>query len=177
MGVGGLSLNGSFLSLSLGPSIALALRYDLTTAKSYAEPGAWGAAELSMRKGAARRFSELCRTAVLDFGKALGLSPKLTGYHIDNLQPLDDVLIRSTLAAAGPGRINAAVDAGGRPELPKTLVSNGRKRTVAKMRSIYSRLASRSRSSEAARFSYQRRNVSKAGFAWPSSSSRPLRFQ
>lgn len=65
--------------------IALAPHYDLLSTTSYAEPGAWGAAELSVRMGSARCFGELRRTDVLAFGEALGLPPKLTGEHLDNL--------------------------------------------------------------------------------------------
>lgn len=65
--------------------ITLAPHYDLLSTTSYAPPGAWGEAELSVSMGSAHRFGELRRVDVLVFGEVLGLPPKLTGEYLDNL--------------------------------------------------------------------------------------------
>jgi serine/threonine-protein kinase HipA len=89
------------LSFFVGPGgIALAPHYDLLSTASYAAPGQWGEAELSVPMGEARRFGELRRAHVLAFGEALGLPNKLTAEHLDLL--LRDV---AAAAAAIVGRI------------------------------------------------------------------------
>lgn len=65
--------------------IALAPHYDLVSTASYAEPGAWRDAELSMPMGKARRFGELRRDDVLEVARELGLPAKVAGDHLDAL--------------------------------------------------------------------------------------------
>lgn len=75
--------NLSFLVDEAG--VELAPHYDLVSTASYAAPGAWGADELSLPMGGARRFGELRRADVLDFGAELGLPAAVAGRLLDEL--------------------------------------------------------------------------------------------
>jgi serine/threonine-protein kinase HipA len=65
--------------------IALAPHYDLVSTASYAAPGEWGAADLSLTMGRAKRFGELRRDDVFELGQVLGVPPKISAQHLDNL--------------------------------------------------------------------------------------------
>lgn len=65
--------------------ISLAPHYDLVSTASYAPPGEWLAAELSLPMGRAKRFGELRREDVLAFGEALGIPAKVSADHLGAL--------------------------------------------------------------------------------------------
>jgi serine/threonine-protein kinase HipA len=74
------------LSFFVNPAgIELTPHYDLVSTASYAAPGLWRDAELSLPMGTAQRFGELRRADVLDFGGALGLPAPLSGRFLDEL--------------------------------------------------------------------------------------------
>lgn len=92
------------LSFYVEPSgIRLAPHYDLVSTASYAAPGEWGAAELSLPMGEARRFGELRRDDVLAFGEAIGI-PAVVGARL-----LDELLKHIDPAAAA---LLAQIEAG-----------------------------------------------------------------
>ena len=65
--------------------IALAPHYDLVSTASYAAPGEWGNADLSVPMGAAKRFGELRRNDVLAIGRELGVPDKVASNNLDEL--------------------------------------------------------------------------------------------
>ena len=71
----------------------LAPHYDLVSTASYAAPGDWGAAELSLPMGRARRFGDLRRDDVLAFGEVIGI-PAVVGTRL-----LDELLKHIEAAA------------------------------------------------------------------------------
>lgn len=75
--------NLSFFVKSAG--ISLAPHYDLVSTASYAAPGEWGAAELSLPMGNARRFGELRRSDVLAFGEIIGIPAVVGARLLDEL--------------------------------------------------------------------------------------------
>lgn len=68
-----------------GDGISLAPRYDLVATASYAAPGEWGVADLSLPMGDARRFGELRREDVLHAGRELGVPGNVAGNLLDEL--------------------------------------------------------------------------------------------
>lgn len=92
------------LSFFVEPTgIRLAPHYDLVSTASYAAPGEWSAAELSLPMGDARHFGELRRDDVLAFGEAIGV-PTVVGARL-----LDELLKHVEPAA---GALLAQVEAG-----------------------------------------------------------------
>ena len=92
------------LSFFVEPAgIGLAPHYDLVSTTSYVNPGEWGAAELSQPMGDARRFGELRRSHVLDFGEVIGV-PAVAGTRL-----LDELLKHVELAA---GALLMQIEAG-----------------------------------------------------------------
>lgn len=96
------------LSFFVEPTgISLAPHYDLVSTASYAAPGEWGAAELSLPMGDARRFGELRRSDVLAFGEVIGIPAVVGSRLLDELLRQIDSAMDALLAhvEAGDGLV------------------------------------------------------------------------
>lgn len=98
--------NLSFFVSSNG--VALAPHYDLLSTTSYAEPGRWGAAELSFPMGAARRFDALRREDVFAVARELGIPDKVASVQLDGMlqaiRPAAEALVGEFETATSPVR-------------------------------------------------------------------------
>ncbi len=92
------------LSFFVEPAgISLAPHYDLVSTASYAAPGEWGAAELSLPMGNARRFGELQRSDVLAFGEIIGIPAVVGTRLLDELLRQIDLAVDALLAHVEAG--------------------------------------------------------------------------
>lgn len=98
--------NLSFFVASSGT--ALAPHYDLLSTASYAEPGRWGAAELSYPMGEARHFGDLRRKDVYALADALGIPAKVAATQLDDMlraiRPAAEALIGQFDTGTSPVR-------------------------------------------------------------------------
>lgn len=92
------------LSFFVEPAgISLAPHYDLVSTASYAAPGEWRAAELSLPMGDARRFGELRRSDVLAFGEIIGIPAVVGTRLLDELLRQVDAAVDALLAQVEAG--------------------------------------------------------------------------